>query len=183
MSVLKNQRELSKMEFYKNGLALRREMRKWLSSDFGSKPRLKDLQIVEYNISDEDKATIQEILDRNEINHSKAFQRKEPEWNIDEEKKYLKKQVRNMMKHIVKANSIYIGKGCKQSDYNERRRHQTKAIACVQAIVEEMFETMEDYPSDLNKTIPILEMADREFDLLKGWRKSENKNDPSLGKV
>ena len=86
------------MEFYKNGLALRREMRKWLSSDFGSKPRLKDLQIVEYNISDEDKATIQEILDRNEINHSKAFQRKEPEWNIDEEKKYLKKQVRNMMK-------------------------------------------------------------------------------------
>ena len=86
-----------------------------------------------------------------------------------------------MMRYIVSANSIYIGKNCKQADYNLRRQYQTKAIACVQAIVEEMYEIQMIFPSDMNKTINILECAEREFDLLKGWRKSENKNDPSLG--
>ena len=181
MAVLKNLRELSKMEFYKNGLELRKSITEWLLTDFAMKPRKKDLKLVKREISDEDKQTIDDILERNGINHDKAFQRVAPEWFADEERIYLLQLSRDMMKNIVSANSIYNGKGCKQTDYDLRRKFQSKAIACVQSIVEEIYEIITIFPTDINKLVPILECADREFDLLKGWRKSENKKDPSLG--
>lgn len=182
MAVLKSLREISKMEFYRNGLALRNAITNWLLTDFAMKPRKRDIRIVEKELSDTDKETVKKILDNNNINHDKSFQKIAPEWFGDDEKKYLLDLSRDMMRYIVSANSIYVGNNCKQADYDLRRRYQTKAIACVQSIVEEIYEIQMIFPSDMNKTVNILECAEREFDLLKGWRKSENKNDPSLGK-
>lgn len=175
MSVILAHRDLSKMEFYKNGLELRKLVLEWLLTDFAMKPYKKDIKVLERNLPQEDIDTMNEIIERNDINHDKFVRKTAPQWFTDEEKQYLSKLTREMMANIVKANSIYVGHNMNPHDYELRRTYQTKAIADVQAILEEIHEICDIYPHDMNKMIRMLECADKEFDLLKGWRKSENK--------
>ena len=46
MSVIKNKRSLSELEFFHNAIKLRREMTSLLLRDFGIKARNKDTQVI-----------------------------------------------------------------------------------------------------------------------------------------
>lgn len=55
MSVLKNFRNLSKMQFYKNALKIREIMTSWILHNFGAKYKLKELKVFSKQISENEK--------------------------------------------------------------------------------------------------------------------------------
>ena len=62
MSVIKNLRGLSNMEFYKNAIVLRRDLTSWMLRDFGTTRNKKSIQSVIKNIDESDKAVIENIF-------------------------------------------------------------------------------------------------------------------------
>lgn len=64
MSVLKNLRNLSDMEFYKVSKEIRNQIIKWSLYNFGAKYKLKDIKVFLKNINDEDKEEINKILEK-----------------------------------------------------------------------------------------------------------------------
>ena len=62
MSVIKNMRNLSSMEFYKKAIDLRKEITIWLLKDFGYKRNARSVKRVIKDISEEDKKTIDDIF-------------------------------------------------------------------------------------------------------------------------
>ena len=81
--------------------------------------------------------------------------------------------LQNMMDEITSANSIY---ATNLSELDERRKHQNEAIACCYKLFQEIQYIISIFNSDLNKLVPIIDMIEKEVDLLKGWRQSDNKS-------
>lgn len=52
MSVLKNLRSLSTMEFYKNALYIRKDLTQWLLRDFGAKKSPKSVKMIIKDITE-----------------------------------------------------------------------------------------------------------------------------------
>lgn len=172
MSVLAPLRNLSKMEFYRVALQLRDALEVWLLKDFATRNNIRDISA---KTDPEIKEKIDELLD--ETNHG-AIRRCAPRWYAEDEQRYLLGLVRDMIRHIVKANIIYIGPKVRPCDFDLRRNHQTEAITDISALTEEIFEIQNRFPSDLNHTIPLLELCEKESDLLEGWKKADAKYAP-----
>ena len=107
MSVIKNLRSLSKMEFYHTALVLRDMLTKWLMKEFGIKPSYKEYELRASDISPEDLAAIDSIYEKYGINRKKAYASVYPQWLSEDEKLYFIRMSRDMVKEIVMANSIY----------------------------------------------------------------------------
>ena len=73
-----------------------------------------------------------------------------------------------------RANTLYVSKG-NRTEYELRRAYQDKAIGCCFVLYQELQYIISMFGTDLNKFIPILESIEKEVDLLKGWRQSDNK--------
>ena len=80
MSVIKNLRNLSKMEFYHTALVLRDMLTKWLMKEFGIKPSYKEYELRASDISPEDLAAIDSIYEKYGINRKKAYASVYPQW-------------------------------------------------------------------------------------------------------
>ena len=126
MSVIKNLRSLSKMEFYHTALVLRDMLTKWLMKEFGIKPSYKEYELRASDISPEDLAAIDSIYEKYGINRKKAYASVYPQWLSEDEKLYFIRMSRDMVKEIVMANSIY--PICREEAV-ERRIHQDRAIS------------------------------------------------------
>lgn len=72
MSVPKSERGLSEMEFYYNATKLRRMMIELLLKDFGMKHKIRTVKRIGsmYEISAEDKQTLQDIMTKYEMDDS-----------------------------------------------------------------------------------------------------------------
>ena len=57
----------------------------------------------------------------------------------------------------------------------ERRIHQYKAIGQCYRLTQELQYAIETLPVDMNKYTRFADMIQVEIDLIKGWRKSDNK--------
>lgn len=62
MSVLKNLRALSEMQFYKTAITIRKELTIWLLKDFGTRRNAKSVNQVIKNITPEEQAQIEKIF-------------------------------------------------------------------------------------------------------------------------
>lgn len=171
MSVIKNLRGLSNMEFYKNAIVLRRNLTSWMLRDFGTTRNKKSIQSAIKNIAESDKTIILDILGKYNQNPNSAFQSEFPEWFVDFEKEEIIQLLHDLVGNITSANSIY---AVHDFEFDLRREFQDRAIINCYQLYQELQYISESFNIDINKLIPILESIEREVELLKGWRQSDN---------
>jgi hypothetical protein len=152
MSVLKNKRGLSSLEFYHNGRKLRKEMTNWLLRDFGVRDKVR----IEKQPGAEPEKTTEEF----------------PLWLIAHLREKLIGILHNLMMNITAANSIY---PITLEELALRRRYQTGAIINCQQLIQEIEYCEDILPLELKKFAPYYEAINYEIALLKGWRKANNK--------
>ena len=174
MSVIKNLRNLSSMEFYKNAIQMRRELTEWMMRDFGTVRNKKSLHSVIKDISQEDEQILTEVFQKYGKNINRGFQYEYPEWLVDFERDKLVELLQTLVENITRANCIYVSKG-NNTECELRRKYQDIAIGCCYALYAELQYIAESFRIDLNKLVPLLESIEKEVDLLKGWRQKDNK--------
>lgn len=175
MSVLKNLRNLSNMQFYKTALFIRKELSEWMLREFGTTRNKKSVRQVIKDITPEDQKTIDEIFIKYGRSTNKEYQGEYPEWFMDHERDTILKVLQELMENIVRANTLYVQKG-NRTEYEQRRLYQDRAIGCCYVLYSELQYIRSLFATDLNKYVEILESIEKEVDLLKGWRMSDNKN-------
>lgn len=151
MSVLKSKRKQSKLEIFHHAYKLRREMTDLLMRDFGYKAPSFDKAMKE-----EKKTKI--------LNLHK--------WFIEDERVYIITIIREMMKNITLANSIY---PTTLSECDQRRSYQNLAIGLANDIKQELQYAIDVLPVNVEKYIYYSDELDKQITLLKEWRKSDNK--------
>lgn len=172
MSVLKNLRSLSGMEFYKNALFIRKDLTQWLLRDFGAKKNPKSVRQYLKDATPEEQETINRIYEAHGKNPNKAFVSEYPDWFVDFERRVITEKLFEMMTSITEANSIY---PYREFEFDLRRKYQDNAIVCCYALYQELQYIVSLFPADLNRFVYILDSIERETQLLKGWRQSDNK--------
>lgn len=171
MSVPKNRRNVSELEFFSNAIKLREELTMLMLHDFGAKKTIKnDSLILLKNLESDDRKTILEILAKEQSNPIlvKYF----PLWFLNMERDFFYRLSRDMVSSISSANTIY-PKSIDELD--ERRKLQTRAICICENMLQELYFIHRVLKIDLNKMMPIVSIINKEIVLLKGWRKSDNK--------
>jgi hypothetical protein len=150
MSVLKNKRGLSKLEFYNNARIMRREITLLVLRDFGIHKR--GAKFKEETGSQQAEGFYDELL--------------------EEFSKNIRLLLRNMMWNITAGNTIY---PTNEEEIQERRNHQNSAIIACEQLHQEFLFCKDVIPVKASIFAPYIEKIELEIKLLKGWRKSNNK--------
>jgi hypothetical protein len=152
VSVLKNKRGLSKLEFYHNARKLRKDITELLLRDFGVKDKIRKIKTE----------------DKTEVTVIEGY----PDWLIEEFRKNIMIILRNLMMNITAGNTIY---PTTVSEMETRRRYQTAAIINCEQLLQEMHYCEDILPVHVTKFLPYVDAIEFEIKLLKGWRKANNK--------
>lgn len=94
------------------------------------------------------------------------------EWFIPDEQKSILNLCRNMIHEIFLANEIYPQHLC---ECDERRIHQDLALGYCENLIQELQYVITTLPVNIEKYETITKMIVHEQNLIKGWRKSDNK--------
>jgi hypothetical protein len=150
MSVLKNKRGLSRLEFYHNARRMRKELTMLTLRDFGIHSRGAAFKA--------------------------ATGSQQPEGFYDELIAEFSRNIRNllrdMMRNITAGNTIY---PVNETEIQERRRYQTAAIINCEQLLQELLFCEDVMPVKASRFIPYIEQIEFEIKLLKGWRKANKK--------
>ena len=183
MSVLKNKRGQSKLEFYNNAMNLSTDITLCLMTNFGV--TLKTSSGGKQAIAKEDGEEV--ILGEH------------PEWLLNRFRNKIMTLVENLLSNITAGNSIYPTsmedpktpnapklpeqyiRRVQCDELADRRRYQTAAIGnCYQLIESLQYFTrvfsrkFDTFKVSINKIIPFIDALHFEIRLLKGWRKQTN---------
>lgn len=93
-------------------------------------------------------------------------------WFIEDERKCIVDCLREITKEVFTANSIY---PTVMEELVERRLCQDRAIGQCYRLTQELQYAIETLPVDVNKYLRFADMIQTEINLIKGWRKSDNK--------
>jgi hypothetical protein len=115
MSVLKNKKRLSKLEFYHNARELRKDITNLLLRDFGVKDKVRKI--------------------KTETGEVVSIIEGYPDWLIETFRSNIMQILRDMMMNITAGNSIY---PTSNIELQERRHYQTEAIINCEQILQEM---------------------------------------------
>lgn len=151
MSVVKNKRSLSRLEFYNNARKLRNDLTNFLLRDFGVRNKV-------YRSIEEDNKVV-------------TTTEQYPQWLVDYYRKSIISILNSLMTNIVAANSVY---PINLDEVNYRRILQDKAIANCEQLFQELVYLSDVLPISLIKVEPYAETIDFEITLLKAWRKTTN---------
>ena len=170
MSVVKSKRKESQFEVFHHLVKMRKEVTDLLLRDFGfdadkaTKNTMKTFGGRTYEeLSDSEKERYDKLVKRNA-----AF----TEWFILDERKVIIDCIRAITEETFVANSIY--PTCTE-ELIERRLHQDRAIGECYRLTQELQYAIETLPVDVNKYLRFADMIQIEINLLKGWRKADNK--------
>lgn len=170
MSVLKSKRKPSQFEVFHHLNKLRRDITDLLLRDFGysfekSENRLeRRFSGRSYDeLTDSEKAT----YERQRIQFE-AFD----DWFICDQRQVIVNCLRDITKEVYIANSIY--PTCTE-ELIRRRLHQDEAIGHCYRLVQELQYAIETLPVDINVYLRFSDAIQTEINLIKGWRKSDNK--------
>lgn len=178
MSVLKNLRALSEMQFYKTAITIRKELTIWLLKDFGTRRNAKSVNQVIKNITPEEQAQIEKIFEKYGKTSRRTYQSEYPEWFVEFERKIISENLAELVTNITQANSIYPNF---MFEWDLRRKYQDKAICNCYKLYQELQYITSLFPTDLNRFVYLLADVEREVALLKGWRQSDNKKRKEKG--
>ena len=152
MSVLKNKRGLSKLEFYHTARKLRLDITNLLLRDFGVRDKVRKLKTEKGE----------------EVSVIEGF----PDWLVEKFRDTLMGVLRSLMLNITAGNTIY---PVDEAEMRLRRQYQTAAIINCEQLLQEMQYCADVFPVHVNKFLPYVEAIETELKLLKGWRKSNKK--------
>jgi hypothetical protein len=150
MSVLKNRRGLSKLEFYHNARRMRKELTLLVLRDFGIHSRGK--QFKEDTGSQQPEGFYDEL--------------------IAEFSRNIRQLLRNMMWNITAGNTIY---PVNNDELLTRRSYQTTAIINCEQLLQEILYCGDVLQIKVKIFMPYIEQIEYEIKLLKGWRKANTK--------
>ena len=165
MSVLKNKRSVSSMEFYHNAIMLRKEITLLLLRDFGIKDKVRSIKAL-YGVQGmepEDEKKFREIIAKYEMT-AKIIE-EYPAWIIDKMRSSMMNIMHNMIMNITQANTIY--PVC-ESEFYDRRNFQNHAIGNCEQLLQEMQYIISIIPVDAQKYMRYVDMIEKEIALLKG---------------
>lgn len=178
MAVLKSKRKPSKFEVFHHLYKLRREITDLLLRDFGySFPKEEKRLSKRFgnrpfeDLSDTEKAHWERLKARWE-----AFD----DWFVKDERTVIIDCLREITKHVFIANSIY------PQYYEElvqRRLHQDEALGQCFRLMQELQYAIEVLPVDVNAYTRFAEMVQDEVNLIKAWRKSDNRLKPLVDRA
>lgn len=170
MSVLKANRKASQFEVFHHFYKMRKEVTDLLLRDFGFDLERADKNVLKMfgnrgyeELSPEEKVRYDKLKAKNQ-----AFY----EWFIADERQAVVECLRCIGAEVHIANSIY---PVYMEELVERRLHQDIAIGQCYRLTQELQYAIETLPVDVNKYLQFAEMIQTEINLLKGWRKSDNK--------
>lgn len=170
MSVLKSKRKQSQFEVFHHLYKTRKEVTDLLLRDFGY-----DLERAEKKVSRTFSDRPYEELtpeEQHRYDKLKARNQSFDEWFVADERQVIVDCLRTITEEVFVANSIY--PTCRE-ELVERRLHQDKAIGQCYRLTQELQYAIETLPVDVNKYLRFADMIQTEINLLKGWRKSDNK--------
>lgn len=170
MSVPVGKRKQSDFEVIKHFYRLRRDMTELILRDFGfsEKKYNKKLSKMFGGIPYDELNDSQKDHYDKKASLNDAFM----EWYIGHQRGIIIDCIGNVTKHIFIANSIYPSA---IEELTERRIHQDIAIGECFRMLQELQYTIETLPVDINKYHIFIENINKEINLLKAWRKSDNK--------
>lgn len=181
MSVLKNNRGVSELEFYHTAIKLRKELTQRLLRDFGVKTP-ENAKAKNFP-DDELRVEIVKQWPKMEIFFNKYTRMQEelrtrdvvseyPYWLVFRFRDEMMDTMKKLIDNIVAANTIY---PIDEAELSTRRAYQTAAIANCEQLLQELQYIMEVLPIDVNKLLRYVDMIQKEIGLLKGWRKANAK--------
>lgn len=170
MSVLKSKRKASQFEVFHHFYKMQKEVTDLLLRDFGYDYNRAENKVAKMfggrsytELTPEEKSRYDRLMEKN-----RAFD----EWFIEDERKVIVDCLRSIGENVFLANSIY---PTYMEELIERRLCQDKAIGLCYRLTQELQYAIETLPVDVNKYLRFAEMIQTEINLLKGWRKSDNK--------
>ena len=170
MSVPKGKRKEPQFEVIKHFYRLRKDITDLLLRDFGYNKQKSQKKLEKMfggksydELSDKQKEHYNKKIDRNN-----GFE----EWFIGYQRDTIMDCIRNATEYIFTANSIYPSI---PEELVERRINQDKAIGQCYRLLQELQYTIETLPVDIEKYVRFTDSINKEINLLKGWRKSDNK--------
>lgn len=170
MSVLKAKRKSSQFEVFHHFYKTRKEITDLLLRDFGYDLERAEKRVVKLfggkpyeELTPEEKVRYDKLKAKNE-----AFDN----WFIEDERKCIVDCLREITKEVFTANSIY---PTVMEELVERRLCQDRAIGQCYRLTQELQYAIETLPVDVNKYLRFADMIQTEINLIKGWRKSDNK--------
>ena len=170
MSVLKSKRKPSQFEVFHHLNKMRKEVTDLLLRDFGYDLD-KAVKKVETTFGGR---PYEELSPDEKVRYEKLMKKYEAfdAWFIADERQVVKNCLRDITEYVYTANSIYPSI---MEELVERRILQDKAIGQCYRLTQELQYAIETLPVDVNKYLRFAEMIQTEINLLKGWRKSDNK--------
>lgn len=169
MSVLKSKRKASQFEVFHHLYKMRKEITELLLRDFGYsfEKAAKRLDRKFGRPYEQLSEAERERYDRTKVRWE-AFD----DWFIYDQRQTIVDCLRGITREVYIANSIY--PTCME-ELVERRLHQDKAVGLCYDLTQELQYAIETLPVDVNIYPRFGEMIQTEINLIKGWRKADNK--------
>lgn len=169
MSVLKSKRKASQFEVFHHLYKMRKEITELLLRDFGYsfEKAAKRLDRKFGRPYEQLSEAERERYDRTKVRWE-AFD----DWFIYDQRQTIVDCLRGITREVYIANSIY--PTCME-ELVERRLHQDKAVGLCYDLTQELQYAIETLPVDVNIYLRFGEMIQTEINLIKGWRKADNK--------
>ena len=170
MSVLVPNRKQSGFQVFHNLEVLRKEITDFLLRDFGY-DTVKQERKLERQFG---RRPYEALTEPEKIRYERLASRWVgfDEWFLMDERKYIADCLRGITKHVYMANSIY---PIYREELIERRIHQDQAVGLCYDLVQELQYVMETLPVDANAFLRYSKLIQTEINLIKSWRKSDNK--------
>lgn len=170
MSVLKNKRKASQFEVFHHLYKVRKDITELLLRDFGYSFEKAEQRLRKcFGGRGYTELTEKEQERYNQLkNKLEAFD----DWFIYDERQAIVDCLREITKEVFIANSIY--PTCME-ELIQRRIHQDEAIGQCYRLAQELQYAIETLPVDVNTYLRFGEAIKTEINLIKGWRKADNK--------
>ena len=171
MSVVYGKRGLSDMEFWKFLCRIEKNMIFLLLHDFGVKNRSRepDFYCRILKFSEEDKQKLLELCEKYSIG---KITDDYPEWLIKRFRDKILDTLASIKQNIRDANEVY---PYYESEFYERRKYQDDAIRGCGELYDIFTLCKDTMPVDADRYEKFVNAIEHEADLLKGWRKSDNR--------
>ena len=170
MSVLKNKRKASQFEVFHHLYKMRRDITELLLRDFVYSYEKADKRLLKrFN-----GRGYADLTEAEQLQYDRLKQRWEAfdDWFLYDERQVIVDCLREITKHVFIANSIY--PTCYE-EFVQRRLHQDEAIGQCYRLTQELQYAIETLPVDVNTYLQFGEAIQTEINLIKGWRKADNK--------
>ncbi len=170
VGVLKSKRKASDFQVFTHFYYMRKEITDLLLRDFGFSTEKAEKKVLKSfgGKSKEELTEEEENQYIGQIAKISAFD----EWFVLYEREAIMDDLRSLGMYLFAANDIYPQY---PAELEQRRLCQDRALGCCESLQQELQYAIEVLPVDINKYTRFADMLNEQVQLIKGWRRSDNK--------